>query len=88
MPSPSAVEFLARELLGRVAAAGLAPRDQVRALAKLVSAVGWQLAQPGMSGDIRELEAALATRGDLASALILQGTVLEEWVGTEGGGSR
>ena len=78
MRSADVVESLARDLVGRVVAADLAPRDQVRAVARLLAELGWHLAQPGLSGDRIELEAALAARGDLASALIPQGAVLEE----------
>ena len=71
---------LVMDLRARLDEAGLCPTDQVRALATLLAAVGWSLAQPGLSGDRMELEAALAARGDLASALILQGAVLKEWL--------
>jgi hypothetical protein len=72
---------LVTDLRARIAAARLSPPDQVRALAELLAAVGWALAEPGLSGDRRALEAALTSRGDLASALILQGAVLQEWIG-------
>jgi len=64
---------LVTDLRARLDEARLSPTDQVRALATLLAAVGWSPAQPGLSGDRIELEAALAARGDLASALILQG---------------
>jgi hypothetical protein len=81
MPSAERVDGVARDLVNRVAAAGLAPQEQVRVVARLLAELGWGLARPGLPGDQQELEAALATRGDLASALILQGAVLAEWIG-------
>ena len=74
---------LAMNLQVRLEGSGLTPTDQVRVLAKLISGIGWRLAQPGLSRGRRELEEALALRGDLAAALILQGTVLEEWVAAD-----
>ena len=78
---PHDLTALVTDLRTRLEATGLGPADQVRALAALLTEIGWRLAQPGCSGDRRALESALALRGDLASALILQGAVLLEWIG-------
>ncbi len=78
--------MLVADLTTRMREARLDPTDQVRVLAALLTDVGWILAQPGLAGDRATLEAQLARRGDLASALILQGAILREWVddGTPG----
>ena len=71
---------LVEELRDRIGAAGVTPAGQVQILAELLTAVGWSLARPGLAEDRASLEAHLTTQGDLASLLILQGQILQEWI--------
>ncbi len=75
---------LVEELRDRITAAGLIPAEQVQVLAELLTAIGWRLAGPGLAEDRATLEARVTAQGDFASALILQGQILQEWL-AEGG---
>ncbi len=80
-PSLSAsLEELVADLRSRVDQAWLGPADTVRVLAALLRATGWQLAAPDLPRDRGALEAHLLESGNLASALILQGYILLEWI--------
>ncbi len=80
-PSLSAnLEELVADLRSQIDQAGLGPADTVRVLAALLRIIGWQLAAPDLPRDRGILEAHLLKSGDLASALILQGHILLEWV--------
>lgn len=77
---------LVEDLYDRFAAVGLAPPDAVRALAELLIRVGQGL------GEARQDRTVLLTRlreqSSLAAALILQGTILREWVDDPGAPDR
>ncbi len=80
-PSLSAsLEELVADLRSEIDQAGLGPADTVRVLAALLRAVGWKLAAPDLPRDRGTLEAHLLESGNLASALILQGHILLEWI--------
>ncbi len=74
------LETLVADLRSQIDLAGLGPADTVRVLAALLRAIGWQLAAPDLPRDRGALEAHLVESGDLASALILQGHILLEWI--------
>jgi hypothetical protein len=71
---------LVDDLAARLAAAGLSPEDEVRALAELLAAVGYRMAAPGSRTDRAAVEGRLLEGDDLASTLILQAYILREWV--------
>jgi hypothetical protein len=76
----SALDTLVDDLSARITGAELSPQDQVRVLARLLTAVGYHQATPGLATDRRALEAAVARGDDLPATLILQGHILHEWV--------
>ncbi len=74
------LEELVADLRSQIDLAGLGPADTVWVLAALLKATGWHLAAPDLPRDRGALEAHLVESGDLASALILQGHILLEWI--------